>query len=248
MDYAAADEVIAVRAPDGYGLLMRPRSGRYHTATPKLVRLWRLLDEQGLELQTAIARLADNDPDRIEQLRQEFGPEIAKLRRYGMLVGARTDPEDGYVARIAARRPPAPTRIAVTAADERAPWHYKLVAWAAYLAALLVIQRLPDRHRYRIMLAARGCRRQRPSLRSCLQVLATVRWILDYAPGWAGCDEAALPSFLALAVLGRAPSWVLAVSLTPPEVGFHAFLRVGDFAIDDAPQPDGTPLHPVIEI
>jgi hypothetical protein len=233
--YAAPNVVLFV-APDGTGQLINIGSGSGPLPVNRtMTELWRLLDEQGMNLSTATEMLAVTYDRTVAAIRRDCAPAVADLQRARMLT--RCHRQGRLRRRVASDAPPPRRRVVAVATeeDEPAPASYRAAAWAGYMIGL-VLRCLPYRITLWTMLAARSMRAQRPTEASTRQLGAIARRLVHRGPGWAECHEVSVAAYLAAAVIGRAPRWVLDATLP---FRLHAYLQVGDTAVDDAAPAGG---------
>jgi hypothetical protein len=232
--YAASRHVIAAFDDEGYGLLMNLRrrpSRNYCPINPTTGDLWCLL-ENGLEMQSAIATMAQRHRMTTEAFRHDNAAEIDKLRRQGMLTRQWRPP--GRASAVAAGATPATARIAATEADaDAAPVSYRTAVRAGLLIAL-ILQRLPYELMLYVMRASRHLRPQHPTLDTTRQLVAIATRVHANHAGWNECHEISIGALLGAVIVGRAPGWSLEVTWDP--FNLHASLRIADIAIDHAPQ------------
>jgi hypothetical protein len=101
-------------------------------------------------------------------------------------------------------------------------------------AVAIALRLLPPRATWRLMHASRRMRRQRPTVQSTKQLLATVSWVSKPYPGWRDCIEISSGAYFAAVLLGKAPRWCLGARLRP--LGRHAWLEVDEVAVDHQDQ------------
>jgi hypothetical protein len=239
--YAATDDVIAAFDSDGYGLLLNLRTGAYHPVNDTMADIWVLLEE-GHDLETVLQILAHARNVTAQMLRIDAGEEIRKLQRFGMLI---PQPKAGHLAaRFGTTAPPPSRRVAIDTTDDHVPARYTAAASAGFLAAI-ALQVLPFRVRLDVMRASRRLRPQRPTLADTRRMVAAVKRVSRFHAGWDECYEISIGALLALALLGKAPTWLLQARFG--QIQLHACLEVNDIAIDHESQ-GAKEAHPLIRV
>jgi hypothetical protein len=240
MTYAAPNVILGIDE-DGYGLLMNLQTGKYYAVSRTTVTLWTLLDG-GLDLDAAMRQLASRHDVSLATVQRDTEEAIQELRR-GRMLASRS--KRGRLAERVAATIGSPAQRIVATSDVTLSKPQMAAAWAGFVLAL-VLQRLPYRLTLRAMTTIRASRAQRPEPHATRQMVATLYGIVWRSPGWAECHEVSVPAYLALAMLGRAPTWLLEATFTAG-VGLHACLCDDDAAIDAVPQPRSRRL-PLIQI
>jgi hypothetical protein len=232
--YGATEQVIGIKDEDAWILLLHLVSGEWLTGNPALGYVWEQL-EHGHELSAAIDAAAEGWVP-AETLRSALESQIPALVRHAMLVG-KPAPPDRFARAILARGQPATRRVAPTASDGAASTREVVAAAVGFWIAIL-IQRLPFLVRLRFLRAVTRIRAQRPTLPSTLTLVGLNSARGGSHNGWAECLEISMGSFIAAALLGRAPSWCIGAAFAPLRP--HAWLEVDGCAVDHAEQ-FGTP-------
>lgn len=236
----ATNHVIAGLRADN-GVLLNVRTGMDHPINSTMCEIWLSL-ETGSDIAAAQAALAERHQVSLATIQDDMAQPIARLWRYGFL---RTRRASGRLAETFATLEPMPEhRIAVSDTHEDGPVHYAVAAWAGFVLAV-ALQRVPFRYRLRLLRATRRLRSQRPTLTDTVLVQALVVRLARYHPGWVACYEVSMGAFIALALLGRAPTLLLLATF--PCIQLHACLEAEGTIVDDRPQ-NATDNQPLIRI